>query len=309
MRRPRSILMLLLASALVCVGAATPAAAGAEADDPVFSGPQVGEKLGPLKVRVLLGDEAGREYDLVEAAAGKPITLFFVHEVTRPSIALTRTIMNYVARRKADGMQGGVILLDDDATETENFAKRASHAMPQGVPIAWSVDGQEGPGAFGLNRKVTLTVLVAKDNRVTANFALVQPSVQADSPKIAQAVVDALGGGQAPTPKELGVEGYAMRRPPRPAAGGQDPNLRPLLAPLIQKTASDEQVAAAAKKIEAYCAEHAEARVQVGDIARRIIRAGKLEDYGTAAAQAHLEKWAKEFRANKEKRPTPERRN
>jgi uncharacterized protein (TIGR00369 family) len=35
-----------------------------------------------------------------------------------------------------------------------------------------------------LNRNVTLTVIVAKDQVVTANFPLVQPSVQADAPKI-----------------------------------------------------------------------------------------------------------------------------
>jgi hypothetical protein len=299
-----SLLLLILVAGFPPAAFLTGAGA-AEGDDPVFSGPQVGEKLSSLKVRALLGDRAGQEFDLVEEAEGKPITLFFVHEVTRPSVGLARLIMNYVGKRKEDGLTGGVVFLADDATETENFAKRAAHAMPEGVPIVWSVDGQEGPGAFGLNRKVTVTVLVAKDNRVTANFALVQPSVQADAPKIAQAVVAVLGEKKAPTLAELGARGYT-RRPaskpkgdqpggPRPAAE-LDPNLRPLLRPVIDKQATAGQVAAAARKVEAYCAEHQRARQQVGAIARRIIAAGKLENYGTPAAQAYLKKWAKHYR-------------
>lgn len=274
----------------------------AEGDDPVFSGPQVGEKLSSLKVRALLGDRAGQEFDLVEEAGGKPTTLFFVHEVTRPSVGLARLIMNYVGKRKADGLRGGVVFLADDGTETENFAKRAAHAMPQGVPIVWSVDGQEGPGAFGLNRNVAVTVLVAKDNRVTANFALVQPSVQADAPKIAQAVVEVLGEKKAPTLAELGARGYT-RRPAKQPAAQQDPHLRPLLRPVIDKQATPEQVAEAAKKVEAYCSEHQQARRQVGAIARRIINAGVLENYGTPAAQAYLKKWARQYPAAEAKNP------
>ncbi|MEQ8790783.1 MAG: hypothetical protein RIC55_31080 [Pirellulaceae bacterium] len=297
----------LLALPGVSLNFANRATAAEGEDDPIFSGPQVGEKLAALKVRALLGDRAGKEFDLVEEAQGKPITLFFVHEVTRPSVGLTRLIMDYVAKRKDDGLAGGVVLLSDDATETENFVKRAQHAMPQGVPIVWAVDGQEGPGAFGLNRKVAVTVLVAKDNRVTANFALVQPSVQADAPKVAQAVVEVLGEKKAPTLEQLGARGYTMRPAAAKPDGGkpaaeQDPNLRSLLVPVINKNATAKQVAEAAGKVEAYCTEHAAARQQVGDIARRIIDAGKLENYGTAAAQEYLRKWAKEYQPAELKR-------
>ena len=48
-----------------------------------------------------------------------------------------------------------------------------------------------------------MTVLIAKDNQVTANFALVQPSIAADAAKIAQAIADVLGDQQAPTLEQL----------------------------------------------------------------------------------------------------------
>ena len=180
-----------------------------------FSGPQAGEKVTPFKFRQVLGDAAGKEIDLVEAAGGKPLLLLFVHEVNRPSVGLARLIGDYAATRKADGLTAGLILLTADATASEEWVKRASGALPKGIAVGIYTGGAEGPGAYGLNRKVQVTALVAKDNKVTANFALVQPSTAADGPKIAEAIV-AVVGGKAPTLEELQKLGGApMRRPNR----------------------------------------------------------------------------------------------
>lgn len=177
-----------------------------------FSGPQVGEKLTPFTTKVILGDQAGQELDLVKSAAGKPLVIVFVHERNRPSVGLARLLGLYAATKKADGLTSGVVFLTSDATMTEEWMKIAAHALPAGVPVGISTDGQEGPGAYGLNRKVQMTVLVGKGDKVTANFALVQPSVQADGPRIAQAIVDVLGGGKGPTAEELGKLAGPMRR-------------------------------------------------------------------------------------------------
>ena len=180
-------------------------------EEPVFSGPQVGEAVTPFKARHVLGEKAGEEFDVISAADGKPVCIIFVHNVTRPSVGLTRLLMTYAARRVDDGLHPAVVFLSADATQTESWMKRAQHALPKKVPIGISVDGQEGPGAYGLNRDMTLTILVAKENKVTGNFALVQPSVQADGPKVLKAMVDVLGGGEVPTLARLGGERY-MRR-------------------------------------------------------------------------------------------------
>jgi hypothetical protein len=59
---------------------------------------------------------------------------------------------------------------------------------------------------------MTVTVLVAKDGKVTGNFALVQPSVAADGPKIAEAIAKALGSEKGPTLEELERLASPMRR-------------------------------------------------------------------------------------------------
>lgn len=256
------------------------------ADEPPFSGPQPGEKLAAVPCQGVFDDAAGKEIDPVKDADGKPLTLIFVHEFNRPSAAVLRVVMTYATKRAADGMQSAVVFLSADPTETEATLKRARHAMPKEVPALISRDGIEGPGAYGLNRQVTLTVLVAKEGKVTANFALVQPSVQADAPKILAAMVEVLGGGEVPKLADLGVN-----EPPA-VADGPHPRMRELLAPVIRKTATEEEVDKAAAAVEKLAATDAAFKQNVGRAAKTISDAGKLENYGTPAAQAYLKKWA-----------------
>ncbi|MCA9123404.1 MAG: hypothetical protein H6822_10845 [Planctomycetaceae bacterium] len=281
--------MRVFAAALLSICVAVSASWG---DEP-YSGPQVGERLVPFTVQGTFGEVAGKAFDVVTMADGKPVLIIFVHEVTRPSLGLTRLVMSYAASRAKDGLVSGVVFLSADPTETENWMKRASHALPQHVALGISPDGQEGPGAYGLNRNVSLTVLVGNQNKVTANFAIVQPSIQADAPKIAKEIVQVLGGGKVPALEEMENRGDDSN----PAARMNDSTLDALLRSLIQKTATAEQVQKAITDIEAYAADTPAAQQRIGETARRIIAAGKLENYGTPAAQTQLKAWAEKYKS------------
>lgn len=270
------------------------------ADEQVYSGPQPGEKIVPFEISGVIGRAADQKIDVLSEAKGKPCVLVFVHERSRPAFALSNLVMRLVEKRGAEKIVGGLIFLTDDPTETATWMNRIPQYFPKQIQMGISVDGLEGPGAYGLNRKVALTVLVAKDSVVTANFALVQPSVEVDGPKIFKAIADVLGEEKVAEISEF-QQARRGEEPMKREAAAQDPNLRGLMVPLIQKTATDDDVVAAAKKIEAYAAEHPMARLQIGDIARRIINAGKLEDYGTPKCQEFLSMWAKEFVADGEK--------
>lgn len=256
-------------------------------DEPIFSGPQAGEKVTSFDMQHLIGEAAGEKFDPVANAKDGPLVLIFVHKITRPSVAVVRTVTDYAAARKKDGLSAATILLTDDVTETENFVKRASHALPKKNPVGVYTRGAAGPGAYGLNRNVTLTVVVAKEGKATANFALIQPSVQADAVKIAGAISKTLGDEKPPTMKDLAIQR-------QPADAAMMANLRPLLVPLIQKDATPKQVETAAKNLQEAFEKNPALKVKVREIANRIITAGKLENYGTAEAQEWLKKWAKE---------------
>ena len=261
------------------------------ADDPVYSGPQVGERLSPFQVRGVLGDDVGKSIDFVSETKGKPVVLIFIHDATRPSLGFTRTLSAYTATRATDGLVTGIVWLDADATAGENAVKRVKHALTPGVRIGVSDEGQEGPGSYGLNRNVMLTILLGKDDKVTANFALVQPSIQADLPKVLQKVVD-LVGGTVPKLSELpGVEGARMR------GAETDDRLPNLLRPVIQRDATVEQVDKAAQIVEEYVAKNKAAAAEVGRIAKTIVGGGKLSNYGTPRAQEVLRRWAETYGA------------
>lgn len=288
-----SLLLLPLAAAHLAAQDRPKKEAAAE-DKPkeeLFSGPQVGEKLPSFKVRGVLGDE-GKELDFVKQADGKPLVLIFVHDVNRPSIGLTRVLTSYTTSRAKDELATGVVWLSDDATEAENNIKRMQHALTAAAPLGISEGGKEGPGSYGLNRKVTLTILVAKEGKVTANFAIVQPSLQADLPKILTAVV-AVAGGKVPKLED--IAGASEMKRPDPQNGPNLDELRGLLRPVIQLKATPEDVDAAAAAVEKFVVKNAAARKEVGRIANTIINAGKLKDYGTPRAQEFLTKWAKEY--------------
>jgi len=156
------------------------------------SGPQVGDMLPNFTMRGVLDDEAGKSIDLVKDAAGRPIVLFFLHERPRPSVVLARQVLTDAANRKSSGLDAGLVLLTADAAGTEDWVKIANQALPRGVPIGISTEGPAGPPAYNLSSKVIVTVIVARNNRVVANFALTQPSVTDDAPAIAAAISAAL---------------------------------------------------------------------------------------------------------------------
>jgi hypothetical protein len=262
-------------------------------DEPVFSGPQKGEKLAPFEVHRVYGDDAGKAFDPVAAADGKPLAIVFFHDRTRPAFGLMRTVTTYAGTRAKDGLAATVVFLSADPTETEKWLGQVQRLMPEGVTIAVSKDGIEGPGAYGLNRNVQLTILVGKEGKVTDNFALVQPSEQADGPRVLKAIVDVLGGGEIPTIASLTRGRMPDTRLAQPSA-----ELRKLLDRIVDPKATEASVEELAATIEAHVANRAEDRAGLGTFAEAVIRSRRTENTFTAAARPHLAKWARAYGPN-----------
>jgi hypothetical protein len=291
--------MLRLFLSLAVVAGIGNGAFGQETREPaaaeqIFSGPQPGESLPKLTVKGVYGDQAGKTWDLLEAKKDDPKLLIFVHERTRPGFGLSRALLTYVNQRGDEKLTGAVILLTDDATETENWLALVKQHFgdSQRMAIVYSPDGIEGPGAYGLNRNVSMTILVADKGKVTANFALVQPSVEADLPRILKAAV-AVAGGEMPKLSDLLPE--AMRDRKRLAQGETDEKLAGLLRRFIQKDTTEDDVKRMAEEIETYIKDKPAVQAQLGAIISRIESANRLTDYGTAKAQEHLRAWGKKY--------------
>ena len=248
----------------------------------VFSGPQPGESMEAFDVQYAFGDAAGMTMQPLKEAGDKPTLLIFNHKLTRPAIGLTRVLTKF-AEQHSESLYTNMIFLTDDVTATQQRLTAARRALPSKTHVTIAPQGIEGPGAYGLNRKVTLTIVFGDEQKVISNTALIEPSVQADALKIITHIAKALKV-KVPTLAELGVES-------RMAPAGEI-DARALLGPLLNKAATVAEVNAAAKKIEAEFAKKPNVATHIGGIAQRIIDSGKLENYGTERAQFYLFKWA-----------------
>ena len=258
-----------------------------------FSGPQVGEALPALVADGVFDNQAGKPQDLIKHSDGKVAIIIFVHQFTRPSVQVIRALSKY-AEDNAEKVVASIVFLSDDLPAMEERLARARRALPQKTLITISPDGAEGPGSYGLNRKMTLTVLVANDGKVTANHAFIATTAQTDVLTVVAPIAKSLDQ-RPPTLAQLGL----VQTRPAPDTGGV--NVRALLGPVINKMATEEMVNAAAKRADSVFAKNKAAATHVATICQRIIDAGRLQSYGTKRAQYYLKKWAEQYGAKNEK--------
>jgi len=266
------------------------------AADPVFSGPQKGEKTTTFKVVELTGANVGKERDPVTENAGQPTALLFVHGIERSLVPLLRVVDEYGAGRK-DGLKTEIVFLSADRLAGERRVKAAAGSLKLQARVGLSVDGIEGPGNYGLNKECLMTLVVAKDNTVTANFAFVQPGI-ADAPKVLEALAKVCGDTNLPSAEQLTErrmarnggrrDGGSMRRdkanPDRPkesfpGAVPTDGKLQGLLRSFIRPTNDDATVDKLLADVKAHIKDNADLRQQAIDGWTRVLHFG--DHYGT----------------------------
>ncbi|MEM6472990.1 MAG: hypothetical protein AAF802_25745 [Planctomycetota bacterium] len=144
----------------------------------IFSGPQPGEKLPEFKATSLMGDSKGKEIAPNELAAERPQILVFQDDggvAARGINGILRAVETIDRKAKQDLHVACVFLCDDTETMTRRFAGLFPRLRERGIEIiAVSKDGRDGPGAYGLNRAVSQTIILAKGGTVTHNFVFPQ---------------------------------------------------------------------------------------------------------------------------------------
>ena len=171
-----------------------PAGFSKSQEKPLFSGPQPGEKLPSFKTIGVRGETEGKELDAIAAAAGKPQLLIFQDDnrVGFRGIYGIAGALSKIAEKSEKGLSVQVVFLGDDANELSTMLKRIAARLPDALTIGISRDGREGPGSYGLNRNVSMTVLVAREGRVLHNFAFQQPLLTVD-PHVLGGIAEAIG--------------------------------------------------------------------------------------------------------------------
>lgn len=290
--------------------------------DPKYSGPQKGEKTGAFTV---FDVGARKEVDYVAEWKGAPTLLVFIHELSRPAAQLMRALDDTGQIKQVRGLKTLFVSLSEDRDGAERRLPQVIQSIQLKSPVGVSVDGKEGPGAYGLNREVMMTILVSRGDKVAANFAILSPN-ETDAPRIRTAVDEVLKAAApeppAGTPEELRAElarlreellvlkeelaalkvqaartGPAMRRmdapPPGPERPKEDEKLVNHCRRLIQKQATEEDLAAAVKDIEAYVAASDDLKRQYAGILGRVLDLKYGNEIGQAVMRQQLEKYRK----------------
>lgn len=258
------------------------------AADPVFSGPQPGEKATPFRVVDITGPSAGSERPVSTAGTNPPTVLVFIHGIERSLVPLLRTLDDYGATNRSR-LRTELVFLAADRLSGEQRVKAAAHSLRLRSPVGLSPDGAEGPGNYGLNKDCLMTVVAARDQVVATNFALVQPGI-ADAPRIVAALAALCGDPNPPTAESLlaaGARGRdgAMGRGAtnRMATGGPDPfpgavptdeKLQGLLRRFIRPTNDPVTVDAVLAEVKAHLATDLALKQQAIDGWTRVLHFG-----------------------------------
>ena len=167
----------------------------------VFSGPQPGEKITSFEVRSLTAQGPGDKRDPIKAAADGPVVLVFLHGLERSMVPLMRVVDQYGADQKSR-VNTEFIFLTDDPIRGDRSLPRVINSLKTRARAGYSVDGIEGPGNYGLNKDCLMTIVLARDRKVMANFALVQPGI-ADAPGVIAAMAKLAGDDKPPAAEVL----------------------------------------------------------------------------------------------------------
>ena len=201
----------------------------------LFSGPQPGEKIPPFKVTGLNGDRLGKVFDPVRLAGGKPQVLIFMDDngVGIRGLFGTASLLSQIAEKSDKQLHLAAVLLGDDPAKLQGFGKRFGERL-SGVVMGASPDGRDGPGALGLNRTISMTVIVARDGKVTHNFVFPQSMLYPD-PHVLGAIASAIGQKRETVAKWLNEEPADST----PARESRTPPRRPSREELIKRFDKD----------------------------------------------------------------------
>ena len=163
--------------------------------NPIFSGPQPGEKLVSFQAVGYAGEHKEKILDPIAMAKNRPQLIVFQDDEGASSRGLydLSDSLAKIDRQSDVDLHVSVILLSDDPVAFEPYARMFPALLERGVDvIAFSKEGREGPGAYGLDRTVSQTFVLSKGGKVVHNLVLPKGGVYAD-PHVLGGIADIIG--------------------------------------------------------------------------------------------------------------------
>lgn len=179
-------------SLLLAIALSGPLTVHAQDEESLKSGPAAGTALTPIKCYATNGTLRGKEFDAAEKLGTSASAVLFIHELTRNTAPVLRGLDELAEEYGVLGFKTFTVLLSGDRTEAEGRLQRVNGSLRLKNPIVLSTEGAEGPGNYALNRKAALTVVFAKEGKVTKSLALTDTGPN-DVPVLQKAIVEMVG--------------------------------------------------------------------------------------------------------------------
>ena len=225
----------------------------------IFSGPQPGEKLPPFQAVGLSGALEGKDFDPAARAGDGLHLLIFAKEARtfgRFLGDLARQL-GTIERNSKQKWQMSFIVVNDDPNDVEKKFAGVKRRLPAAMMAGLSKDGSDGPPAYGLDRTLTATVIVAKGGKVVHNLPYPSDAFYTQ-PHILGALASAMGVDHAALRKLIadtaGDQATAVARG-RDGRAPLTPEQRAFRKEIGQKVVAGEMTREQAAKLysEKYC--------------------------------------------------------
>lgn len=163
---------------LVAVFAFASAVTADEAAKQLKSGPQEGDKIGAFYVTKLCGAESdnvdeGQNLCYRCKNGRRPQVMVFTRSAGPKVAQLVKQLDKAVEENEDAQLRVFVNFMGDDKDDVVDAAKKfAAKSKAKNVPFVLPNEFENGPDNYGINSKADVTVVLASDSSVKANYAV-----------------------------------------------------------------------------------------------------------------------------------------
>jgi hypothetical protein len=141
------------------------------AAEPCKSGLAPNQRPGPYSALVCVGPQRGQQHCYVCEAGDRPLVIVFARNLSEPLGKLARQLDQAIKEHSKADLRSWITILADDQTSMDpKVVQWAQKFAVSNVPCAVFED-TVGPPAYLIARDADVTVLLAVNKKVVANFA------------------------------------------------------------------------------------------------------------------------------------------